>query len=67
MENRAVTLLQDGIYTCSCGAKAKANSAEEKRFLKRHPALCSRRKEFTKQLAQTCKSVEGDEDFEYED
>ncbi len=55
-----------GIWLCSCGAKAKPG--DTKRFLKRHPALCSarqqsadQRKAFSKQLAQGVRCVDGAE------
>lgn len=52
--------------TCSCGASCANTSKEAVRFKKRHPFKCAQRKVFTKQLAEGVKSVEGDEEFEYE-
>lgn len=67
--NKVVTLTtanpDEDTFECSCGAKAKVNSREAKRFLKRHPALCSARKAFSKQLASTVRSVDADQfDFD---
>lgn len=48
-----------GFLTCDvCGAKAASNSKEFNRFIKRHPAKCSERREFSKQLAEGVRSVE---------
>jgi hypothetical protein len=44
--------------TCSCGAKAEEK--DRGRFLKRHPRMCSERREFAHQLAQTVKCVDED-------
>jgi len=43
----------------ACGAKAFLS--ERKRFNKRHPALCSARKAFSKQLAQGTRCVDAEE------
>lgn len=41
---------------CSCGAKAPPK--DRKRFLARHPKMCSERREFTRQLAQGTRCVD---------
>ncbi len=46
---------------CSCGATAFLS--EEKRFRKRHPALCSARKAFAKQLAAGTRCVDSEERY----
>lgn len=46
------------MLTCPCGASAPDTTKERKRFQRRHPALCSERKAFNKQLAQGVRSVE---------
>lgn len=43
---------------CTCAAKVKVGGKEEKRFLRRHPRLCTERKEFNQQLAKGTRSVE---------
>jgi hypothetical protein len=51
---------QSSMLVCSCGATAPNNKRYVKRFLERHPKLCSERKEredFTGQLAQDTRSV----------
>ena len=47
------------VLVCDCGAKAFLHEA--KRFNKRHPALCSARKAFAKQLAQGTRCVDAEE------
>lgn len=48
--------------TCPvCGAKCKDTSKEFARFARRHPRLCKERRDFTRQIAQTTRSVD-DED-----
>ena len=42
---------------CSCGASAR--KSEVKRFLSRHPRICSERRRFAQQLAQGTRCVEG--------
>jgi len=52
-------VISDGkVWTCSCGAKSGKDGL--KRFLSRHPATCSKRREFSKQLAAGTRSVEDD-------
>jgi hypothetical protein len=67
-----VVTLENGLLRCTCGASAKDNSAEAKRFHKRHPRKCTEkgnldaaRKEFTKQVAKSTKSV--DQEFPLSD
>jgi hypothetical protein len=60
--SNTVTLIS-GELVCTCGAKAQDNSSESKRFKKRHPGKCSERRDFTKQLAQGTRSVDGDNPF----
>jgi hypothetical protein len=43
-----------------CGAVCNEKK-HEKRFRKRHPALCRERKEFTAQLAKGTRSVDADD------
>ncbi len=43
---------------CACGASAADTCKERGRFKRRHPVLCSERRNFTKQLAQGTRSVE---------
>ncbi len=51
--------LSDGSrLTCPCGASCKNTRKEKKRFLQRHPLLCTERKKFAKQLGATVKSVQ---------
>lgn len=56
-----VTLTDLHVLTCSCGAKSKDTAEGRQRFMRRHPALCSDRKEFARQLAQTTRAVEDEE------
>jgi hypothetical protein len=52
---------ESGIYICSCGAKAE-KKGEFKRFLQRHPTICSTQQKdlaYTKQVAQGTESVVG--------
>ncbi len=42
----------------NCDARCSDTSRELKRFQRRHPALCTARKAFAKQLAQGTRSVE---------
>lgn len=52
--------LKDGRYVCpNCAATAEPK--HKARFMKRHPALCTKRKEFTKQLAAGTRSVDAEE------
>jgi hypothetical protein len=63
-EVRLETINGIEIAICSCGAKARP--CERKRFMKRHPLLCNKRRQFAKQLAQTVRSVSPfnyDEDY----
>lgn len=53
--------IQDDKIVCQCGASSSKASKELKRFLKRHPAKCSERREFSKQLAEGTRSVDADE------
>jgi hypothetical protein len=60
--------LTEGIYICTCGAKA-LKKQDFKRFLSRHPSLCSKTQkekqvklDFTKQVAQGTRSVPGSEE-----
>lgn len=48
-----------GAIQCSCGSKAEPK--DRNRFLKRHPRICSERREFTKQIARGTRCVD-DED-----
>ena len=41
---------------CTCGASAK--KGEAKRFLQRHPSMCSARRLFNRRLAQGVRCVE---------
>ena len=50
---------------CSCGASAGGRHSVP-RFLRRHPSLCSERREFSKQLASGTRSVEDHERREVE-
>lgn len=45
---------------CKCGARLRTTAPdwEHRRFMKRHPKLCSERKAFAKQLAAGTRSVE---------
>jgi hypothetical protein len=49
-----------GEWVCSCGAKSGRGG--HGRFLERHPKLCSERRAFAKQLAQTVRCEGGDAD-----
>jgi hypothetical protein len=49
------------LLKCDCGATARDTCKERKRFKLRHPRLCTERRKFTKQLAQSTRSVEYDE------
>ena len=44
-----------------CHTTVKNTSKERRRFLRRHPKLCSERKAFAKQLAQGTGAVEDEE------
>lgn len=60
--NYAIFKGSSGMPECSCGAKAKrANGRNAKRFLRRHPALCSARRKFAQHLAQTTRVVDDEE------
>lgn len=48
-----------GKLECSCGANAEPK--DRKRFLKRHPSMCSERREFTRKVAQGTRCVDDDE------
>jgi len=52
----SVTVKPDGSAECKCGACCQPK--DKNRFLKRHPALCSERRAFAKQLAQGTRSVD---------
>ena len=41
---------------CKCGAEAFLS--ERKRFLRRHPSLCTARREFAKKLAATTRHLD---------
>jgi hypothetical protein len=60
METGEITI-GSGILTCSCEATARNTPGEARRFLKRHPKLCSERRAFTKRLAGGTRSVDYDE------
>jgi hypothetical protein len=49
----------EGVLQCSCGAKCEPK--DKNRFRKRHPAKCSEKEEFTRQIAQGVRSVETDQ------
>lgn len=51
----------NGWIACSCGATVPDNPRYRARFLKRHPTLCSERREFAEQLATGTRSVDEDE------
>ena len=46
----------DGVLVCGCGAKCIEKN-KERRFDQRHPKICSKKVEFTKQLAKFVKCV----------
>lgn len=48
-----------GDVSCSCGASAPRT--ESKRFLKRHPKLCSERRRFAMELAEGTRCVDDEE------
>ena len=58
-----------GVFVCSCGAECRERK-DIVRFLRRHPRLCSERREYTKQLARGTRCVEDEErkvpDYEIE-
>ncbi len=46
---------------CPCGATVPNTSRYRGRFKRRHPALCTERLQFTRQLAQGTRSVDYDD------
>jgi hypothetical protein len=49
----------DGSKACSCGAKARKGDA--KRFMRRHPKLCSARQKLAQDLARGTRAVDSEE------
>jgi hypothetical protein len=54
-----------GEVMCSCGARAEAK--DRRRFLSRHPKLCSERRRFSQQLANGTRSVDDQDKRERRD
>lgn len=53
-----VQIVGSAIMCPGCGAVCAATSKRRGRFLKRHPAKCQERREFSRQLAEGVRSVE---------